>query len=224
MSGRGPEKGQPLMRAATKLRDLSAFAGMTFRDVLAASLNHGFMEEPGQDAGAGLSVARIDTPLEAMVAVADDKALHVLEFLDRRLFGAQMEAVAKATGQRFAITENALTRQIRTELDAYFRGETAAFDTPLAFHGTPFVQAVWQGLLAVPAGETRSYGALSRDLNNPKAVRAVAQANGANRLAVIVPCHRIIGADGSLTGYGGGLWRKRWLLDHEARHFGNRLI
>ena len=95
---------------------------------------------------------------------------------------------------------------------------------PLTLHGTEFVESVWTALLRVPAGETRSYGALAQELNNPRAVRAVAQANGANRLAIIVPCHRIIGADGSLTGYGGGLWRKRWLLDHEARHFGNRLL
>ena len=154
------------MRDATKLRDMSAFAGMTFRDVLAASLNDGFMGEPWQDAGAGLYVAQIDMPLEAMVAVADDKALHVLEFLDRRLFEAQMEAVAKATGQRFAIAENDLTQQIRKELDEYFRGETTAFDTPLEFHGTLFVRAVWHEARQAGRGARVRANVRRNSLNN----------------------------------------------------------
>ena len=217
------------MGDATKLRDMTAFASLSFPAALAASLKDGLLrsgaDQPhGGQSGRALSVARIDAPLQTMVAVADHRSLHVLEFFDRRIFGAQMEAVAKATDRRFCVEDNAVIVRLRAELEAYFRGECSHFETPLALHGTPFVQSVWRALLQVPAGETRSYGALSRDLKNPGAVRAVAQANGANRIAVIVPCHRIIGTDGSLTGYGGGLWRKRWLLDHEARHFGNLLL
>lgn len=206
------------MKDAAKLRDMTPFEGMDFETLLSTSLD-GVGLEPG-----GLSAALIDTPLQPMVVVADDDALQVLEFLDRRIFGAQVSAVMRATGQGLAVGETRVTAQIREELDAYFRGVLARFRTPLALHGTPFVTAVWRALLAVPVGETRSYGALAETLRNPKAVRAVAQANGANRLAIIVPCHRILGADGSLTGYGGGLWRKKWLLEHEGRHFGNRLL
>ena len=217
------------MGEATKLRDMSAFASLSFQEALAASLKDGLLcadaDQPqGGQSVRALSVACIDTPLDTMVAVADHRSLHVLEFFDRRIFAAQLEVVAAATGLRFCVEENAVIMGLRAELEAYFCGECSQFQTPLALHGTAFVQSVWQALLEVPAGETRSYGALSRDLNNPNAVRAVAQANGANRLAVVVPCHRIIGADGALTGYGGGLWRKRWLLDHEARHFANLLL
>lgn len=212
------------MQESTKLRDMSGFEGWSFQDVLKASFDPALWRADGEGPTECLQVAQIETPLETMVAVADDRALHVLEFLDRRIFGAQMEAVAQATKRRFHVCENAVTAQVRAEITGYFQGHIRTFKTPLALHGTDFVQAVWRALQDVPAGETRSYGALARAMNHPKAVRAVAQANGANRLAVIVPCHRIIGADGSLTGYGGGLWRKRWLLDHEARHFGHGLL
>ena len=99
---------------------------------------------------------------------------------------------------------------------AYFAGDLAAIDAlPVLAGGTPFQEAVWQALRNIPCGETWSYGALARRIGRPAAVRAVGLANGANPVAVVVPCHRVIGADGSLTGYGGGLGRKRWLLEHE---------
>jgi methylated-DNA-[protein]-cysteine S-methyltransferase len=104
-------------------------------------------------------------------------------------------------------------------ITAYFAGQLHAIDTlPVAFAGTPFQNTVWQALRTIPAGETLSYSALAVQIGAPKAVRAVGLANGANPVGVIVPCHRVIGADGSLTGYGGGLERKKWLLAHEARH------
>ena len=116
---------------------------------------------------------------------------------------------------RFAPTE-----QIEAELCAYFDGESARFNVPIAYHGSGFAQRVWDALRQIPAGETRSYADLARAIGQPSAVRAVARANGANRLALVVPCHRVIGADGSLTGYGGGLWRKQWLIDLERRLVG----
>jgi methylated-DNA-[protein]-cysteine S-methyltransferase len=103
----------------------------------------------------------------------------------------------------------------RDELDAYFAGRLTAFAVPLAAAGTPFQQRVWAALRRVPFGTTISYGALARALGRPGAARAVGLANGRNPIAIIVPCHRVIGADGTLTGYGGGLERKRWLLAHE---------
>jgi methylated-DNA-[protein]-cysteine S-methyltransferase len=102
------------------------------------------------------------------------------------------------------------------QLEAYFAGELAEFDLPIALHGTDFQRRVWEQLSEIPYGETISYGELARRVGSPKASRAVGLANGRNPVAVIVPCHRVIGADGSMTGYGGGLERKVWLLEHEA--------
>ncbi|HTA15108.1 MAG TPA: methylated-DNA--[protein]-cysteine S-methyltransferase [Solirubrobacteraceae bacterium] len=107
------------------------------------------------------------------------------------------------------------------QLDAYFAGELLSFDLPMRMHGTEFQRRVWASLCEIPYGETISYGELARRVGNPKASRAVGLANGRNPVAIIVPCHRVIGADGSLTGYGGGLERKVWLLEHEARGSGS---
>jgi len=110
-------------------------------------------------------------------------------------------------------------------LKAYMEGDVHAIDTlPVAFGGTAFQNKVWEALRTIPAGETLSYGRLAERIGAPKAVRAVGLANGANPVGVVVPCHRVIGSDGSLTGYGGGLERKRWLLAHEARHAGSGLF
>lgn len=105
----------------------------------------------------------------------------------------------------------------KQQLAAYFAGERAVFDLPLAPAGTAFQLRVWQALRDIPAGETRSYGEIAAGIGRPSASRAVGAANGANPIGIIVPCHRVVGADGTLTGYAGGLDRKRWLLAHEAR-------
>lgn len=108
---------------------------------------------------------------------------------------------------------------LREAFAAYFAGEVDRLDSlPVVFTGTPFQNKVWQALRTIPAGETLSYGGLAKRLGDPKATRAVGLANGANPIALVVPCHRVIGSDGSLTGYGGGLDRKKWLLAHEAQH------
>jgi AraC family transcriptional regulator of adaptative response/methylated-DNA-[protein]-cysteine methyltransferase len=112
--------------------------------------------------------------------------------------------------------------QIEHELEAYFGGRSLRFDTPLRLDGSQFQIAVWQALLAIPAGSTRSYADIAAAIERPAAVRAVGRANGDNNLSIVVPCHRVIGADGALTGYGGGLWRKAWLLEHERTHSGGR--
>lgn len=109
------------------------------------------------------------------------------------------------------------------QLDEYFAGERREFDLPLAPRGTGFQERVWRALLAIPFGVTRSYGELARTIGRPSASRAVGAANGKNPIAIIVPCHRVIGANGTLTGYGGGLPIKRWLLEHEAKLAGLRL-
>jgi methylated-DNA-[protein]-cysteine S-methyltransferase len=111
----------------------------------------------------------------------------------------------------------------RKQLDAYFAGELERFDLPLAPHGTPFQLRVWEELRRIPYGQTISYSELARRLGDRKLVRAVGLANGRNPLSIVIPCHRVVGADGSLVGYGGGLERKRWLLEHEAVTSGRRL-
>jgi len=112
---------------------------------------------------------------------------------------------------------------VREQLDAYFAGKLETFDLVLDPHGTPFQRRVWEALLEIPFGETMSYSQLARRLGDPKLVRAVGLANGRNPISIVIPCHRVIGADGSLVGYGGGLERKRWLLEHEAVVAGRQL-
>ena len=113
--------------------------------------------------------------------------------------------------------DDAALKTVRAQLEAYFEGELQDFDLPLAARGSPFQQRVWQALCDIPYGVTVSYGELARSIGLPQAARAVGLANGHNPIAIVVPCHRVIGANGTLTGYGGGLERKRWLLAHESR-------
>jgi AraC family transcriptional regulator, regulatory protein of adaptative response / methylated-DNA-[protein]-cysteine methyltransferase len=162
---------------------------------------------------------RLTTPVGPMMAAADDERLLMLEFADRRMLEKQIRRVQRRFGSAIAPGSNDILKQLQDELDAYFGGELRRFQVPLGLSGTPFQEAVWDALLQIPYGTTAHYGAIADAIGNPKAVRAVARANGDNRLAIIIPCHRVIGKDGTLTGYGGGLWRKRKLLDHEQGLF-----
>ncbi|MCG3172211.1 MAG: Methylated-DNA--protein-cysteine methyltransferase [Myxococcota bacterium] len=123
-----------------------------------------------------------------------------------------------STSTRFVhAEEHPILQQAARELNAWFRGELQRFEVPLDPRGTEFQSRVWRQLLAIPFGETRSYAWLAREIGNPDAVRAVGAANGRNPIAIIIPCHRVIGSSGELTGYGGGLPIKQWLLEHERR-------
>jgi AraC family transcriptional regulator, regulatory protein of adaptative response / methylated-DNA-[protein]-cysteine methyltransferase len=164
-----------------------------------------------------ISINRIDTPLGQMVACATEDAVCLLEFVDRQMIERQMERVDRYVGGVVVPRENDILRKLSRELNAYFEGRLTSFETPLDMRGTPFQERVWRELLTVPYGMTRSYGELAKGLGSPQSVRAVARANGDNRIAILIPCHRIIGADGKLTGYGGGLWRKERLLDLEKQ-------
>ena len=119
---------------------------------------------------------------------------------------------------RIGFGRHAPVDRLEAELDAYFSGRSARFSVPLAFHGSDFTKAVWHALVQIPAGEIRSYSEIATEIGRPSAVRAVARANGANQIALVVPCHRVLGADGSLTGYGGGLWRKQKLIEIERQY------
>lgn len=134
-------------------------------------------------------------------------------------FGATVDALTAlyfVEGPRHESSSQPILADAIAQMRAYLAGDRQHFDLPLAFDGTDFQRRVWQALLTVPYGETTSYQAIANTLDNPKAVRAVGAANGQNPISVIAPCHRIIGSDGNLTGYGGGLWRKEWLLRHEG--------
>lgn len=165
----------------------------------------------------------IATPLGAMIAVCDRASLHLLEFVERRALPAELKKIRQATGHDVGVGRFEPTAQIEAELTAFFKGNCDEFKTPLKLHGTSFTRAVWDELRQIPAGVTRSYSDVARAIGKPTATRAVARANGANMLALVVPCHRVIGADGSLTGYGGGLWRKQKLIELE-RHFAERRV
>lgn len=160
-------------------------------------------------------VAEIETPVGVMVASASDTHLLLLEFAHRKIFDAQLERVRRAINCVFEPGESPILDAVRMQLDEYFRAERREFTVPLYTPGTPFQESVWSELQRIPIGTTTTYSAVARAIGRPSAVRAVAHANGDNRVAIIIPCHRVIGADGSLTGYGGGLERKRHLLDLE---------
>ena len=149
----------------------------------------------------------LDTPIGPMRAVADETHLVRLEFHDEKPGGE----IPMAAGS------NAPLMQIEAELKAYIAGESAQFRTPLRIEGNALERKVWDRLMQVPLGETCSYGDIARDTGSIESVRVVARYCGTNRIPVVIPCHRCIGSDGSLTGFGGGLWRKKWLLRHEGR-------
>lgn len=174
---------------------------------------------PGSlDANALLLADWIATPLGDMIVVASKSHVHLLEFVDRKALRAELAGLEKLAKGSIGIGKTDPALQIKLELDAFFAGQSPRFETPLAFSGSDFARAVWDELKRIPVGHTRSYGDIAKAIGRPTATRAVARANGANQIAIIVPCHRVIGADGSLTGYGGGLWRKQKLLEIE-RHF-----
>lgn len=147
--------------------------------------------------------SNLNTPIGNLLIEANEEAVFAIEFKD---------AVAELP--------NELTVLAKIQLEDYFEGKTLEFIFPMQQTGSEFQQSVWQELKLIQAGYPISYAALSQRMNNPLAIRAIAAANGKNKLAIVVPCHRVIGSHGDLVGYAGGLWRKQWLLDHEAKMTG----
>jgi methylated-DNA-[protein]-cysteine S-methyltransferase len=150
----------------------------------------------------------LDSPIGELLLTGSDRALTGIWMLSHR---DECKRTAKM------VRDDAAFAEVRRQLAAYFAGESTTFDLALAAEGTGFQHRVWRALCAIPYGATISYGELARRIGQPGAARAVGLANGANPIPIVVPCHRVIGADGSLTGFGGGIERKRWLLAHEAR-------
>lgn len=167
-----------------------------------------------------IAITKIETELGILIAGAVDEGICLLEFGDRRMLNTEFKELVKYFKTTIGEGENGHFRTLKKQLEEYFNGERKAFSVPLITPGTEFQQLVWKELLRIPYGTTRTYLEQSVAIGNPGSVRAVAHANGMNRISIIIPCHRVIGSDGNLTGYGGGLKRKRWLLDHEQKYSG----
>ena len=157
--------------------------------------------------------AELDTTLGTMIAIADDSALYLLEFFDRKNLDNQLKKLPD-----FESGNNDILRSIQSELDLYFNGRLKSFQTPIHLQGSDFQLSAWNALRSITYGKTTSYSSQAQNLNKPTAYRAVANANAANKLAIIVPCHRIINNNGYLGGYAGGLVRKKWLIEHEKEN------
>jgi len=163
-----------------------------------------------------IATTRILTPLGPMLAGATDDGICLLEFIDRRMLETQIKRLGRLLNAECVPGFCKHFDGLNNQLEEYFSGKRKEFDVPLLLPGTPFQQRVWAGLRMIPYGLTRSYKEQAETIGHANAVRAVAKANGDNRIAIIIPCHRVIGANGELVGYGGGLWRKRYLLNHES--------
>lgn len=165
-----------------------------------------------------LKASWIDTPLGPMTAIADEDALYLLEFVDRGGLEREIERLRKKTKAAIIPGKTPPLIFLEKELAAFFAGTLQKFKTPIHLMGSPFQKRVWAALCDIPWRQTRSYKEIAFAIDHPLAVRAAASANGANQLALIIPCHRVINTGGDLGGYGGGIARKQWLLDHERRH------
>ena len=160
-------------------------------------------------------INRFTTPLGPMFVCATDRGVCLLEFVDRRMLETEFKDLQKLLKVKIIAGENQHIKQAQKEIAEYFNGQRKHFTVPLHTPGTEFQNMVWEGLIKIPYGTTSTYQEQAQKINKPNAIRALASANGFNRVAIIVPCHRVIGKDGNLRGYGGGLERKRWLLEHE---------
>src|SRR5262252_6530234 len=166
---------------------------------------------------APLFAERIDSPLGLMIAVADDQGLRLLEFIDRRATESELSILRKRLRTNVVPGKHRHLDTVRSQLADYFAGKELEIEVPLAPVGSSFQLRAWKILQSIPVGATRSYSWMAKRLGDENARRAVGRANGTNMISIIIPCHRVISADGTLCGYGGGLWRKKWLLDHERR-------
>jgi len=174
---------------------------------------------PGEFAeNALLRASWIDTPIGAMVTICDATQVHLLEFPERKGLAREVQQLFQFSKGQLGFGRFALTDRVQAQLTEFFAGRRRKFELPLALHGTDFSKTVWRALQDIPAGQTRSYAQLAQSIARPTAMRAVARANGANQIAIVLPCHRVIGADGTLTGYAGGLWRKQKLIELERAY------
>jgi len=207
------------IREGAELDDVSFSSGYESASGFREAFAKLFGEAPGRSRGADcVRLAWLSSPLGPLVAGATDAGVCLLEFTDRRLLEAQFVTLRRRLGNAVVPGENDHLDRLQTQLGEYFAGRRQRFELPLVLPGSDFQRRVWDALQRIPYGETRSYGELAATLDSPGASRAVGRANGLNRVAIVVPCHRVVTSAGTLGGYGGGVWRKRWLLDLERSH------
>jgi AraC family transcriptional regulator of adaptative response/methylated-DNA-[protein]-cysteine methyltransferase len=170
-----------------------------------------------------IKITKIETPLGEMVAGATEEGVCLLEFSDRRMLPTEYKDLIRLLNTTLEDGENRHLKILEKQLTEYFDGRRKEFTVPLVTPGTDFQQDVWKELQNIQYGSTRSYQEQAIALNRPDSVRAIANANGMNRISIVIPCHRVIGSNGRLVGYGGGLKRKKWLLDHEKKYSGKAI-
>jgi len=216
------------LRAIQKGNDMTTVAADHGFDSLSGfrdAFTRQFGRPPGAHDRADCLVTRqLESPVGPLTACASKTAICLLEFTDRRMLKTQFKTLQRRFDRPVLPGDNALLRQLARELAEYFAGRRRQFDVPLDAPGTPFQTSVWSRLLEIPYGETISYERLARDVGRPTAQRAVGRTNGDNRIAILIPCHRVVNKSGKLGGYGGGLWRKQFLLNLEQSTLGAALI
>ncbi len=204
------------IRAGARLDDVTLGHGYESHSGFRDAFRRTFGTPPGKATENGcISAAWMESPLGPLIAGANAEELVLLEFTDRRMLEAQIETLRRHFKTSIVPGDNRILNTLRSELKQYFNGRLKKFSTPLAFPGSEFQERVWKELLCIPYGSTVSYEELAARINSPRAQRAVGHTNGLNRIAILVPCHRVVNKNGELGGYGGGLWRKRALLDLE---------
>lgn len=214
--GRRLGKAFEQIRRGARLDDVTLGHGYESHSGFREAFSRTFGTPPGK-AGTTecITVTWIESPLGPLVAGATEKSLVLLEFTDRRMLEAQFRTLRQIFGRAMVPGENSVLTQLRGELQRYFSGSLRAFTVPLEFPGSEFQRRVWKGLLGIPYGTTLSYEDLARRVGVARGQRAVGHANGLNRISIVIPCHRVVNKDGKLGGYGGGVWRKQWLLNLE---------
>lgn len=186
---------------------LSGF-GYTFKKIIGKSPQNSLHKNI-------ILIDRLTTPLGPMFVCATENGVCLLEFVDRKMLETEFKDLQKRLNAQIITGENQHIKQVKKEITEYFEGNRKVFDVKLETPGTDFQNIVWNYLQTIPYGVTTNYQQQAEDINKPKAIRAVASANGHNRISIIIPCHRIIGKNGKMTGYGGGIERKKWLIAHE---------
>lgn len=203
------KSGESITRSAfsSGYDSLSGF-NESYRSIFGDSASHAHKKST-------INIMRLTTVVGPMFACATEEGICLLDFTDRRMLETEFNDLCKRLNAVILPGANPHLEQLKTELSEYFSAKRKTFSVPLHTPGTDFQQSVWKLLQTIPYGKTRSYRQQAIAIGNPKAIRAVAAANGHNRVSIIIPCHRVIGSDGGLVGYGGGLHRKKWLLDFE---------
>jgi AraC family transcriptional regulator of adaptative response/methylated-DNA-[protein]-cysteine methyltransferase len=209
------------LRSGEPLDDVALGTGWESHSGFRDAFSRTFGTSPGKSGQASSVVTTaIDTPLGPVMVGATDEGLCLLEFTDRRMLEAQIVRLGKLLRQPLVPGDHPHLAHTRRELEQYFAGTLSEFTVPLVFRGTPFEERCWRRLVQIPYGQTLSYAQLAEAVDSPGGQRAVGRANGMNRVSILIPCHRVVNSDGKLGGYGGGLWRKHWLLAMERNGAG----